>query len=123
MSGRRICVGHDHLRNQGREDRQEERARQSAGECRNVNRHGVDRDAQPVQSDRGLVDHRSGAEESPVQTRAGQPLEVDPVGPVGGLHLGQIDAAAAGRIEIEERRTRQKPADRLLRRGKRVHVR
>ena len=34
--GRRICVGHDHLRNQGREDRQQNRPRSGAGECRNL---------------------------------------------------------------------------------------
>ena len=84
------------------------------------NGQGVERDAQPVQSKRRLIDHRPGAEQSPVQARAAQALEVDPVRPVGGLHLGQLDAAAAGRVDIEERCAREKPADRLLRRRKRV---
>ena len=50
--GSRICVRHDHLRNQRREDRQQHgpgRARANAG----IERAGVQRDAQPVQSDAG----------------------------------------------------------------------
>ena len=41
---------------------------------------------------------------------------------VRGLHLGQLDAAAAGRVEIEERRASEEPAHRLLRDRKRVDV-
>ena len=94
--GSGIGVRHDHLRNQGREDRQEQRTRQGAGECGDVNGQDVERDAQPVQSERDLLDHRPGTEQPPVQVRAVQSFEVDLVGPVGGLDLGQVDAAAAG---------------------------
>ena len=34
--GGRICIRHDHLRNQRREDRQQQRAGKRAGECRNL---------------------------------------------------------------------------------------
>ena len=69
--GSRICVRHDHLGNQRREDRQQQRVRQGAGECRDANGQDVDRDAQPVQSERGLIDHRPWAEKSPVQIASG----------------------------------------------------
>ena len=81
----------------------------------------VDRDAQPVQPQRGLIDHRTGTQQAPVQARAAQTLEVDAVGPIGGFHLRQVYTAAPGWIEVEERRAGQEPADRLLRNGKRVH--
>ena len=74
-----------------------------------------------VQSERGLIDHRPGTEKPPVQSRAAQSLEVDPVRPIRGLHLGQVDAAPAGRVDVEERHARQEPADGLRRRRKRVH--
>ena len=49
------------------------RARANAGTS---NGQRVERDAQPVQADCGLVDHRTGTEKSPVQARAAQSLEV-----------------------------------------------
>ena len=87
--GSRICVRHDHLGNQRREDRQEGRVRQGPRDGGNLNGQGVERDAQPVQPERRLIDHRARTEKSPVQARAAQSLEVDLVGPVGGLHAGR----------------------------------
>ncbi len=111
----RICVRHDHLRNQ--RTRRPARATGRAGRARMREPERAERRARCAAgpADRGLIDHRPGTEQSPVQARAAQPLEVDPVGPVGGLHLGQLDAATAGRVDVEERRARQEPADRLLR--------
>ena len=74
-----------------------------------------------VQSERGLIDHRPGTEKSPVQSRAAQSLEVDPVRPIRGFHLGQVDAAPAGRVKVEERCARQKPANGLRFLRGRVH--
>ena len=65
--GSRICVRHEHLRNQGREDRQQQRLLNRAGQWRHAHGQGVQRGAQPVQSDRGLVDHRPGTEQPPVR--------------------------------------------------------
>ncbi|HEX2493182.1 MAG TPA: hypothetical protein VHK24_05355, partial [Steroidobacter sp.] len=41
--------------------------------------------------------------------------------PEGGFHRWQVYTPAPGWIEIEKRRSCQKPADRLLRNGKRVY--
>ena len=87
-----------------------------------LDRQDVERDAQPLEPERRLVDHRARTEKPPVQARAAQAVQVRLVGPVGGLHRGQLDGAASGCVEIEDGRARQEPADRLLLDGKRVHA-
>jgi hypothetical protein len=44
------------------------------------------------------------------------------VRPVRGLHFGQVDAAAPGRVDVEQRCAREQPADRLPGRGKQIHA-
>ena len=115
--GRRVGVGHDHLRNQRPEDRQHQRGGKHAGVCRKP-----EPEARRSRCAAGPVPARTHRpsdrdKQAPVQARPAQSLEVDTVRPVGGLHLWQVDSAAPGWIEIEECRACQKPADRLLRAG------
>jgi hypothetical protein len=110
--GRRIGVRHDHLGNQRREDRQRRRVRQSPADCEGRNGQNVERQAQPLQPERRRIDHRPGTEQAPVQARAAQSLEVGQVRPVRGLHRGHIDAAAPGRVDVEERVARHEPVTR-----------
>ena len=75
---------------------------------------GVERDPQPVDPDGRVLHHRPGTEKSPVQTRAAQSFEVELVGPVGGLQLAEIDAATPRRVDLEQCRAGEEPANRLL---------
>ena len=69
--GSGICVRHDHLWNEGREHRQQQRPRHRTRDCRDVNGQHVARHAQPTESDRGLVNHRPWTEQSPVEPASG----------------------------------------------------
>ena len=78
-------------------------AGQSAGECGDVNGPEVDRNPQPVQAEHGSSTIGPGREAaSPVRERRDRSQFIC-VRPVRRLHLGQLDAAAAGRVDIEER--------------------
>jgi len=119
--GGRIGIGHDHLRDQRGEDRQELRAGQVASGGGKLDRQDVEREAQIFEAERGLVDHRPRTEKPPVQARAAEAVQIRLMGPVG-LEGGQLDAAAPGGVEVEHRRAREEPADRLLLDGKRLHA-
>ena len=118
-----ICVRHDHLRDEGRERRQQQRLRDRARNLGDMNGQHVERDAQPTESERGLVNHRPRTQQPPVEPRTAQSLEVDRVGPVRRFHVWEIDAALSRRTDIEQRSARHEPTDRLLLYRKRVHSR
>jgi hypothetical protein len=117
---RRISVRDPHVRNQRGEHRRPREVRQCVGRCGHRNGQDVARDTQPVHPEGRLIDHRPGTQQSPIQVRPPQPLEVALVRPIDGLHRRHVDRAATRRVEIEERRARQEPGHRLFGDGQQV---
>ena len=76
-----------------------------------VDREAVERDTQPSEPERRLIDHRSRAQQAPIKARALEALEVVAMRPVGRSHLRQLDAAATRSIDVEQCRPCHEPAD------------
>ena len=120
-SGSRTRLRHNHLGNQRREDRQEGPVRQgrrdggiSTGRTSSEMRSGASPSAGSSTIGPGQSSRQSSA--------SGSIARSHPVQPVGGLRLGQINTATPGRVDVEERRAREQPADRCSAMGKEVHA-
>jgi hypothetical protein len=108
-----ICEMRD--ANTGKQQRPPERARLPGRE--RATRHERSR-LSPI----GLVNHRPRTEQSPVESRATQSIEVHRVGPVRRFHLWEFNAASPRRTDIEQGSSRHEPTDRLLLHRKRLEA-